>query len=279
LEAEDLKIMHPVKRIQLAIFDWAGTTIDFGCFAPVSAFAEAFGKSGIEVTVAEARTPMGLHKRDHIRTLLEMPRIAGLWERAYGRAWRESDVDALYDAFLPFQIAAAMRHTEFVPGLLDCVAELRRRGIRIGTTTGYAHAVADAVFDSARARGYAPDHNVCADDVPAGRPAPWMVYRNMEALGVFPPSAVVKVGDTVPDIEEGRNAGAWSVGVTRSSSDFGCTVGELAKLSASERTSREAAVSDRLHEAGAHAVIPSLAELPALIDQIETCMQRGELPG
>ena len=56
---------------KLVIFDMAGTIIDHGCFAPISAFVRAFGSMGIEILVAEARGPMGLHKRDHIQTLLE----------------------------------------------------------------------------------------------------------------------------------------------------------------------------------------------------------------
>jgi phosphonoacetaldehyde hydrolase len=49
--------------IRLVVFDWAGTVIDFGCCAPVAAFRDAFAKLGVPVSVAEARAPMGLHKK------------------------------------------------------------------------------------------------------------------------------------------------------------------------------------------------------------------------
>ena len=78
------------------ILDWAGTTVDYGCFAPVQAFAEAFGEYGIQPTMDEIRGPMGMLKRDHVRTMLEMERISGEWERIHGRAFTQEDVEQVY---------------------------------------------------------------------------------------------------------------------------------------------------------------------------------------
>ena len=57
-------------RIRLVIFDLAGTTIDFGSRAPAGVFVEVFAREGVTVADAEARVPMGMHKRDHIREML-----------------------------------------------------------------------------------------------------------------------------------------------------------------------------------------------------------------
>lgn len=266
------------KRIELVVFDWAGTTVDHGCFAPVSAFIEAFATRDIRATVAQAREPMGLHKRDHIRAMLSMPDIAGQWRQVAGQDWTEEDVEALYAVVTPLQVAAAQKFTDLVPGLLDCVAALRKRQIRIGTTTGYPREVAQPVIESAARQGYDPDYSVCADEVQAGRPEPWLIYRNMEHLRVFPPSAVVKVGDTVPDVEAGFNAGVWSVGVTQTGSDVGCTESEFAELPFEEQQRRLAAAKSKLQSAGAHAVLRTLAELPGLIDELEAKLNRGERP-
>jgi phosphonoacetaldehyde hydrolase len=95
-----------------------------------------------------------------------------------------------------------------------------------------------------------------------------MIFRIMEKVGVYPPCSVVKVGDTVPDIEEGRNAGAWSVGVTRSSSAVGCTEDELAALSGPQRQAKLDDARRQFLDAGAHAVIDSLAEIPSLLDRL-----------
>ena len=77
---------------QLVIFDWAGTTVDYGCFAPVNAFALAFQKFGVTPTVEEIRAPMGMLKRDHIRTMLAMPAIRQQWEEKQG-AFDEAAVE------------------------------------------------------------------------------------------------------------------------------------------------------------------------------------------
>jgi phosphonoacetaldehyde hydrolase len=252
-------------NVRLVVFDWAGTTVDHGCYGPLAAFVRVFAQYGVEVSPAEARGPMGLHKKDHLREMLRAPAVAERWRRAHGRDWAERDVETLYQDFIPLQLEVIDEHSRLVPGLLDCVAELRPQGIRIGATTGYFRSAAERVYEAAREQGYVPDHAVCAEDVPEGRPAPWMVFRIMERLGVYPPAAVVKVGDTVPDIEEGLNAGAWSIGVTRTSSEVGCTEEEWAALGPAERQDRLAKARQKLLAAGAHAVVESLAELPAFV--------------
>jgi phosphonoacetaldehyde hydrolase len=254
--------------IRLVVFDWAGTVIDFGCFAPVSAFQEAFAQLGVPVSVAETRAPMGLHKKEHMRVMLREPGLARRWQGVHGRDSNEADIERLYAIVTPLQIGAAGRHDDLAPGLLDCVTVLRSRGIRIGGTTGYFKEAASTAAQAAARQGYLPDANICADDVPVGRPAPFMLFRVMEATGVYPASQVVKVGDTVQDIAEGGNAGAWSVGVTDSSSDMGLTWADFQRLSPEDRAARRREISDKFRAAGAHAVIASLAELPALVEAL-----------
>lgn len=251
--------------IRLVVFDLAGTTVDFGCFAPVDPFIQALARFGIHVTPSQARLPMGLPKKDHLRELFRLPAVVSQWRERYGRDWQEADVEAAYQTFLPLQMDAARRHNRLVPGLLDCLAELRRWGIRIGSTTGYFREAAEIVHEAARQQGYQADCQLCPDDVPAGRPAPWMIFRIMEQLAIYPPTVVVKVGDTPVDMLEGRNAGAWCVGVVDSSSEVGCTEEELAALPEPERRLRFDTARQRLRQAGAHAVIDTLTELPACL--------------
>ena len=266
-------------EIRLVVFDWAGTAVDFGCFGPVTPFVTTLARHGVRVTPAQARGPMGLHKKDHLRALLRLPDAAAQWRQAHGRDWTEADVEGLYERdFVPLQLDEIHQHSRLIPGLLDCVAVLRRQGIKIGTTTGYFREAAERVFAAAREQGYAPDLNVLPDEVSAGRPAPWMIFRHMEKLGVWPPAAVLKVGDTVPDIHEGRNAGAWSVGVLHSGSEVGCTEEEFAALPAGERQARVAQARATLLDAGAHAVIPTVADLPGLIADVNARLRRGERP-
>jgi phosphonoacetaldehyde hydrolase len=267
-----------VPPLRLVIFDWAGTTIDHGCFAPLAAFVETFARHGVHVTAAQARGPMGLHKKDHLRAMFQVPEVARCWREANGRDWDEQDLEKLYLDFMPLQLAVIDQHSRLVSGLEPCISGLRRQGNKIGATTGYFRAAAERVYGAARDQGFVPDCCVCAEDVAEGRPAPWMVYRVMETMGIYPPSAVVKVGDTVPDIGEGLNAGAWSIGVTAASSAVGCTEEELAALPADQRCTLLAASRSSLLQAGAHAVIDTLAELPALLADIAERLRRGEKP-
>lgn len=260
------------------VCDWAGTTVDHGSRAPVLAFIRLFAARGVSVTPDEVRAPMGLHKKEHIRALLVLPAVTARWRARHGRDPVATDVDDLYHAFMPLQLEVLDDCSRLVPEVLDCVAELRRSGVRIGATTGYFREAAARVERAARAQGYWPDCSVCADDVPAGRPAPWMIFRIMEALVVYPPATVVKVGDTVPDIGEGRAAGAWSVGVLRSGSEVGCTEAEWDALPSDERSRRLAAGREKLLAAGAHAVGETLAELPALVTELTARLRRGEKP-
>jgi phosphonoacetaldehyde hydrolase len=267
-----------MRQIKLVVFDWAGTTVDFGCCAPVTAFVQAFADAGVSLTATEARGPMGLHKKDHIRALLQQPPIARRWQQAHRQDWTQGDVEDLYRRFIPLQLETIDRESRLIAGLLPCVSFLRGRNIRIGATTGYFREAAQRVCEAARLQGFTPDHSVGADDVPSGRPLPWMVFRNMEALGIYPPAAVIKVGDTVPDIEEGRNAGVWAIGVVRTSNEVGLGESEFEALPAAEQRARLQAARIKLLDAGAHQVLDSVADLPDLIPEIERRLGLGEKP-
>jgi phosphonoacetaldehyde hydrolase len=260
------------------IFDWAGTTIDHGSRGPIAPFVRAFAARGVEITPDEARGPMGLDKKDHLRALLQLPAVSRRWRERHGSAATENDLDDLYSCFMPLQLEVIDEFAHLVPGLLDCVDVLRQRGVAIGATTGYFRTAAQRVYRAAAAQRYKPDHCVCSEEVSAGRPAPWMIFRIMEALGLFPPAAVVKVGDTVPDIGEGLSAGAWSVGVLRSSSEVGCTEEEWDALTSAEQIRRLASCREKLLAAGAHAVVETLAELPAVLGEFDARLGRGEKP-
>jgi phosphonoacetaldehyde hydrolase len=264
--------------IQLVVFDWAGTIVDHGSIAPIAALMAAFGELGLDLDEAEARKPMGLEKRDHIGAILNSPPIARQWANVFGSPPTSVDRDALYDRFLPLQMSAAKSRTALIAGVVECVQELRKRGIKIGTTTGYPREIGASVAQSARADGFDSDYCVFPDDVGAGRPAPRMIFRIMELAQITSPAVVVKVGDTVPDIKEGRSAACWSVGVTETGSEIGMDAGEWETLNSDEKRLLAEAAVRKLLAAGAHAVIASVAELPALIDAINQRLGRGERP-
>jgi phosphonoacetaldehyde hydrolase len=265
-------------RLQAVILDWAGTTVDHGSRAPARAFVEIFRRSGVAIDEAEARGPMGQAKRDHIASILALPRVAAAWRARHGAPPGAADVDRLYDDFLPLQLASLADHADVIPGVPEVVAECRRRGLKIGGTTGYTRPLMDVLEPIARAHGYRPDASICADDVRRGRPAPWMLFHAAERLGVFPMSGVVAVDDTPVGVEAARNAGAWAVGVTRTGNGLGLSREEVERLDRRELDRRLAGVRGELERAGAHVVVEGVADLMPVLDRIDERLAAGERP-
>lgn len=262
-----------VNTIGAVIFDWAGTTVDYGSIAPVTVFREIFRREGVEITTAEAREPMGRGKHDHIATIAAMPRVAAAWQSVHGAPATPDDVLRMYEQFLPLQKATLCQHADIIPGACEVLAWLRARGIKIGSTTGYTRALMAELMPLCRAAGFAPDNVVCADDVAAGRPAPWMLYQSAEALGVYPLSRVVAVDDTLVGIEAGRHAGAWTVGVAKSGNALGLSAAEIAALAPPELEAALAAARQQLAASRPDFIIDTVADLPAVIEQIEARLQ------
>lgn len=255
--------------VEAVIFDWAGTTVDYGCFAPVQAFIETFKAAGVEPTVQETREPMGMLKIDHIRTMLKVDRIAAEWERVHGAAPCEDDVHALYEPYEKRLLSILHNFASPKPHVLDAVAQIRQMGIRIGSTTGYNDKMMAIVAPAAREAGYEPDFMITPDAVGGhGRPYPYMMFRNMEALGVTDVRRAVKVGDTVSDIREGKNAGCISIGVVEGSSEMAMAQEQFDALCDDDKAAAREQASSVFHAAGADAVINTFAELPALLRQL-----------
>lgn len=264
--------------IKLVIFDLDGTAVDFGCQAPVGAMLEAFSRQRIMLSVQQVRSSLGLANYEHVRSLLEMPAVGEQFQIVHGRRWNEADALHLTDDLTELQTEFVTRHSGLVPELADCVQELKRRGIKLGTTTSYPRQTAEQIWDLLGIEGLAFDAHVAADDTSAGRPAPWMIFRLMQELDVFPPSHVVKVGDTAVDIEEGRNAGCFSVGVIHSGNEIGLTLKEWQLLPPAEQEERQHNVVRKLLHTCAHDWLPTLADLPATIDSFARRLALGERP-
>jgi phosphonoacetaldehyde hydrolase len=275
--------MHVWRRtwtgpVRAVVFDWAGTTVDHGSLAPVGVFVELFRRRGVEVSLAEAREPMGVHKREHIRRVTVMPRVAAAWRAVHGRDVTDDDVDAMYEEATPAQIAVLADHCDPIAGVLPAVARLRARGIRIGSTTGYNRPMLDVLEPLAAAKGWRPDVALAASEVAAGRPEPFLNWRAAERLGMGEPAACVAVGDTIVDVEAGIAAGFWTIGVAATGNLVGLSERDLAALPATERTARIEAARATLFRAGAHLVVDGVAQIEPAIDELEARLRRGERP-
>ena len=270
---------QPAIKLQAVIFDWAGTLVDFGSLAPTQIFVDAFKSFNMEISLKQARGPMGLSKWQHIRTLLDNPEIARQWQGQHGAAPTDADVDAIYARFMPMQIAKVGEYSQAIDGAADTLAWLRQQGLKIGSCSGYPRQVLDVLLPLAAAEGIAPDYVVAGDELAAGgRPGPFMALANVLELKIGDVAACIKVDDTVFGIEEGIRAGMWSVGLTLSGNEVGCTKAELAALSPEELRALRTLAEMRLRDAGAHYVIDSVADLPAVVEQIAQRLKAGERP-
>jgi phosphonoacetaldehyde hydrolase len=178
----------------------------------------------------------------------------------------DDDVQSLYQAFLPLQKETLARcGSDVIPGIPEAIARLRGRGIKIGSTTGYTRELMEVVAPLAAREGYQPDVIVCSDEVPAGRPAPWMNLEAARRLGIETMTAVVVVDDTPVGIRAGRNAGAVAIGVSQTGNELGLSPDAVAALSPQDLDRRLNEVASRLYEAGAEVVIRSVAELSEIL--------------
>lgn len=266
------------KRLEAVIFDWAGTTVDHGSLAPVRAVTEIFHRRGIPLTDAEARRDMGIFKRDHIRNVLAMPRVAQQWRELTGADPVEDDANKLFSDFLPLQMRILDEYSQVIQGVRAVTEKLRSRGLRIGSTTGYTRPMLDVLIQRAKEQGYYSDLALCPDDAPGGRPHPWMCLQLAIQFRLRATWAAVKIGDTVSDIEEALNAGMWAVGVAATGNEIGLSAQDLHALPPEERRSRTDAAHDRLLAAGAHYVIDSAACCEPVLDEIDSRLAAGDRP-
>ncbi|RHW37484.1 phosphonoacetaldehyde hydrolase [Lysinibacillus yapensis] len=268
-----------MNKVEGIILDWAGTAVDFGCFAPVNVFVDIFKNAGIEVTMEEAREPMGMLKIDHIRAMLSMPRISAKFEEIHNRPFNEQDVENLYAEFEPALMSSLSEYTDPIPEVVETVQTLRSQGLKIGSTTGYTQSMMDVVVPNALKKGYSPDFYITPDGTNSfGRPYPYMLYRNMEELKLSASWKVVKVGDTVSDIKEALNAGVWAVGVVIGSSEMGLSFEEFHALSDEEQEKAILKTEKSFLQNGADFTIKSMGELPELIERINLLISEGKRP-
>lgn len=263
----------PANKLKALIFDWAGTTVDFGSLAPARTLAQLFSSMGISLSDAEIRRDMGLAKKLHIQSILSILRVRQAWQSLRGRQPTEKDVEEIYQRFIALQFSCLAEYSALIPGVVESVQRCRARGLKIGSTTGYPRPMLNLLLRNCAKAGYQPDCSLCPDDVGSSRPSPFMIYENAVRLQVSPLAAIAKIGDTPADIHEGLNAGAWSIGVAATGNAIGLSLAALQALSEDVRRARVAQARAELQQAGAHYVIDTLDDLQAVLDDIDSRLQ------
>lgn len=257
------------ERLRALVLDWAGTTVDYGSLAPARTLHQLFAQMHITLTESEIRRHMGLPKKEHIRGILSLPRVRDAWQKLRGHLPSEADVEKMYKEFIPLLFSCLAVYSAVIPGVVEAMQRFRQRGLKIGSTTGYTRAMLDLLVEKSAKEGYSSDCNMTPEDVGAGRPHPFMMYENAVRLQVYPLAAIAKIGDTAVDIHEGLNAGAWSIGVAGTGNMIGLSLEDFQALSEAERESRLVEARAELHKAGAHYVVDTLADVHAVLDDID----------
>lgn len=264
--------------IEAIVLDWAGTTIDYGCLAPVSSFKKAFAHFGITISDALIRQDMGLDKQTHIQKLLHDPEIQAAWHAQEPAVPLSEAVTSIYSQF-QIEIDQVLAETaQLKPGMTALIAFAADHNIKLATTTGYTQAMLDRILPEAARQGYLPAYNVTSEQThQIGRPEPDMLQLAMSHLDITDPSKVIKVGDSVSDILEGKNAGTISVGVTEGSSLIGLPEAQFTELPIQDQDLRRMQAAAILKEAGADAVLNNIADLIPMIESLNDRQQATPL--
>ena len=282
-----MKLLNPAvppqtvhaSRLKALVLDWAGTAVDFGSLAPARTMQRLFAKLDIALTEQETRQHMGLPKKEHIRGILSIPRVREAWSKRRGCGPGDADVDDMYAEFIPMQFSCLEEYSAVIPGAPEAVESFRRRELKIGSTTGYTREMLDLLLKTSAQQGYTPDCSLTPEEAGAGRPYPFMMYESAVRLQVYPLSAIAKIGDTPADIQEGLNAGAWSIGVAGTGNSIGLSADEFYALPEAERESRLTQARAELENAGAHYVIDTLADVHPALDDIDARLKAASKRG
>ncbi|MHC1727769.1 MAG: phosphonoacetaldehyde hydrolase [Syntrophobacteraceae bacterium] len=265
----------PLKAV---ILGWSGVAVDHGAFGSIQPYIDAFRESWVEISTQDVRQHQGLSYADHLLALLQSESVSSKWLDIYGAPPTEYDLDRLYRNIEQLMPTHVVNHAEPVSGLMEAVAEFRHRELKIGSTSSHSYGAMEALAEAAREGGYQPDAMVCSSDVPGGRPYPWMCYQNAINLEAYPLESLVKIGDTVPGIQEGLNAGMWTIGVLKTSSELGLTDEEITRADDGEIKQRVGLLEKKFFDAGAHFVVEGIRDCPAVIDKINQRLKFGEKP-
>lgn len=215
--------------IKLAILDIAGTVCDgpqdlrhlypnddgLAVKGPVIVFDQIFQQYKMDVDWATIRKPMGVFKKEHLQAILEDEKVAAQFRERHGRDWTKADLEEMFSRFRPTVAKVAVTDALIRPfeGVKECVDELRAAGIKVGCDTGYPIEACRAIYEALDER-FGIRFDVTADPENVwGRPSPFLVYDCMSKANVYPVEAVVKADDIEAGIHEGRNSGAWTVGL------------------------------------------------------------------
>lgn len=266
------EILAGENTIKAIILDGSGTIVDPGVLAPTVAFMKVFEKMKVPISEKEAREPMGNHKKTHIRLITQNINVSERWCKIYNRFPNENDVEHMFELFKPTQLEVLDTYGKEIPGVYEVCKNLHKNNYKLGFTTGFTREMVTKIFKVNPHFEPLFTTTVAADEVTVARPAPYMIYKNLEKMGIFDSRRVIKIDDTEMGMMEGRYAGCWCVGLSKYSNLMGMThedVTEFKKNHNSEYLKKKRLIEKKLFDAGAHYVIDDLMSFPEILQNIE----------
>jgi phosphoglycolate phosphatase len=219
--------------LELVVLDMAGTTV-FDDGLVERAFERAAKAAGIGETADDLATSFA-----YVRETMGQSKIS-VFRALTGDEDQAQHANAEFES--AYAELAASEGLREIPGAEHLIRRLRASGVKVALTTGFSQPTKDAVLDALGWRDLA-DVALSPAEAGRGRPFPDLPLTALLRTGASSVEGMVVVGDTASDIISGIAAGA------------GLVVGVLSGAHDEET----------LLEAGADAVIASVAELPALL--------------
>ena len=274
------------RRVRLVITDISGTLGDPLVKAPAVVFCNVFKKFGVPISMAQARKPMGNEKSLHIRRITEDPDVRERWTDVHGQEPTRADVAEMFRHFVPMQLEALEIYGVPIQGAEDACKQLKSMGTYLGLTTGFNREMVDCFLAGNPEFAKLLDVTVAADETVRPRPTQHMINRNIEKIQALDPEdnqlsnldLVVKIDDTEMGIQEGVNAGCWTIGLSRYSNlmgNFTDDVDQFEKAHPEEYRERLAQIGRRLRAAGADYVVCDITKVPRIIGDINQCLALG----
>lgn len=261
-------------RIAAVYFDMCGTIVDDKSVAPVEAFSETFRSAGVKLNHDEIRQFMGVAKYDHVKSLVNLPRVQkqlNSFATSVEIEDRKDLYSELYQRYLHFQTESARKWCQPIRGVSSLMHQLKAWNIKVGTTSGFPQRICNVVLENFYRNhiyNFSSKNVLGSDSLPynnGARPKPGLIFELMSRQKIKNPRSVIKVGDTVADIQEGKNAGTWVVAVTETSSDLGVSRKEYNKFTISQKEEANKYLSDKFYCEGADFVTYDVTGISAIL--------------
>lgn len=257
--------------IRAVIFDWAGTTIDYGNQAPVLAIRKAFQQFGLQVGRRQLYQSNGVDPLTRIQQLLSADDLKQAWYIKHPDIDVKAGAIEIYKWFNRDLIETLPQVAKVKAGIPTLISYLRTQDIRFATTSVYTAPMLSQVLPLASEQGFDPQINITAEDVEGvSRPCPDMLNLAIDKLRIRDCHSVIQVGDTPADILAGQAAGVTTVGIIEGSSLIGLSEEEFSHLPFAKRNSLNNEAAAKLQRAGADYIVQNAKDLMRLIKELDS---------